>query len=163
MKFIIRFSIFSLILLYSCTGQKLGELEQALIFILRREVIKKMRPERFTMTSPAGYPSLDAFTEKYLTGSCDNVYQFILFMLRALGIPCTQIICLRIVTVTSPKFNFSRIPFFYEEKLSELREAGKMTDHMNIPMLLMVQPKLLLIIKLQARDGPVWISDNLNK
>ncbi len=57
--------------------------------ILRREVIKQMRPERFTMTAPAGYPSLDAFTAQYLTGSCDNINQFLLFLLRALGIPCT--------------------------------------------------------------------------
>ncbi len=57
--------------------------------ILRRNIIKKMRPERFTMTSPPGYPSLDAFTAKYLTGSCDNINQFVLFLLRAVGIPCT--------------------------------------------------------------------------
>lgn len=57
--------------------------------LLRRNIIKKMSPERFTMTSPAGYPSLDAFTAKYLTGSCDNINQFVLFLLRAFGIPCT--------------------------------------------------------------------------
>ncbi|WP_436417260.1 transglutaminase domain-containing protein [Petrimonas sulfuriphila] len=56
--------------------------------ILRRNIIKKMRPERFTMTEPGGYPSLDAITAKYLTGSCDNINQFVLFLLRANGIPC---------------------------------------------------------------------------
>ena len=56
---------------------------------LRHEIIKKMRTVKFTVTSPNGYPSLDAFTAKYLTGSCDNINQFVLFLLRAFGIPCT--------------------------------------------------------------------------
>lgn len=57
--------------------------------ILRHRILEEMWPKKFTTKNPPGYPSLDAYTAKNLTGSCDNMNQFVVFLLRSVGIPCS--------------------------------------------------------------------------
>jgi hypothetical protein len=48
----------------------------------------KNRPARLTMISPPGFPRLGPNGSQYLSGTCQNITDHIVYVYRSLGIPC---------------------------------------------------------------------------
>jgi len=58
--------------------------------ILRDSVLVRAGAPRFTMTRPAGYPTLDALTSRQMSGACDDLTQFTISLFRAFGIAVSE-------------------------------------------------------------------------
>jgi hypothetical protein len=46
------------------------------------------RPAKLTLTSPPKFPRLGPFGSQYLSGTCQNITDHVVYVYRALGIPC---------------------------------------------------------------------------
>ncbi|MEC3881791.1 hypothetical protein [Parapedobacter sp. 10938] len=57
--------------------------------LLRDSLINRLGHPRFTLTRPAGYPTLDALSSQQMSGTCDDLTQFTISLFRTFGIACS--------------------------------------------------------------------------